>query len=144
VLHLVDHIRNELPSVDQSAIKTVVWKGNMIVLADAYRLSFVLESMLAYLLRVRAGKGSVVVKLRMLDTTVEVSMAGPARRHGPAPNLGQIVEDARTNIALAAGVLEEFSKNFGGSFKHYEPVQGREKLVLRLPAAVREPVQLSF
>jgi PAS domain-containing protein len=137
VLRALDHIRAELPAADQRAIKTVGSKGTMMVLVDAYRLTFILESMLAYLLRVRAGAGSIVVEVRTLDTMVEVSMAGPARKAGPGTNFGEAVEVARTDIALAATVLQQFAERFGGSFKHDEQVNRREKLILTLPLAAR-------
>jgi GAF domain-containing protein len=127
----LDQLVSELPLLERDTVKRSGAKKQTVVKADAYRLTFALSSMLAYLLRSRADAKPIEVSVRRVDKAVEISMTGPVQRSKAAEGLPALVEKTRTEIALGEGALKRMAGACGGAFERRRG-RGREKLLLRL------------
>jgi hypothetical protein len=130
----LDHILSELPALERRFIRISACKGQPPVNADPYQVLFALGSMLAYLLRSRSSAERIVIKVHRSDDAVEVAMTGAVRRTPRRGGLADLVEAARTRIALGENALTRIAKDHGGNFERRPQGPGRERLSLRLAA----------
>jgi GAF domain-containing protein len=135
VNRVLDYILSDLPKLESRSISKSIGKGRLLVNGDPYRVVFALGSMLAYLLRARASAKRIMIKARRRDGAIEVVMTGPVHRPSTAGELADLVEAARTQIALGEDALVRIAKNYGGNFDRRRQGKGRERLSLRLAAA---------
>jgi PAS domain S-box-containing protein len=129
---IVQHVVSELPKMAGDSVKTTVQSGQMVVLADTYRLLFALESMIAYLLRSRSSSETISIAVRRVDGFAEVAMSGPVQQASQLGEFARVVEATRTAIALGEEVLQQIIAAWGGKFKRRQTGQ-LESLSIRLP-----------
>jgi hypothetical protein len=129
----LDHILSELPGLDRDAIKLRI-QAPAAVRVDPYPVVFVLNSMVAYLLRSRSSTDPIEIELRKRDSAIEIAMAGSVQPNLTVGALAEVVEATRAEIALGKAALERIATEAGGSFDITSPVDGRERLTLRIPA----------
>jgi GAF domain-containing protein/nitrogen-specific signal transduction histidine kinase len=138
VLH---RVLSELPALNRRSVKLHFCEGDVLVLADPYRVLFAVSSILTYLLRSRADASSIKIKVEKVKPTVSrpamvaVSMSGPVPPVSPHGELESLVEETRTEIALGDSVLRRIAQECGGVFDRYREKNGRERLTLQIPAA---------
>jgi hypothetical protein len=130
----LDYILSELPALERRSIRVSAGKGQPLVNADPYQVLFALGSMLAYLLRSRASAERIVIKVHRAEGAVDVAMTGAVRQTPRRGRLADLVEAARTRIALGENALVRIAKDHGGNFERRPQGQGRERLCLRLAA----------
>src|SRR5262249_35601713 len=129
-----DHIVSELPTLERRSVRISAGKGQPLVNADPYQVLFALGSMLAYLLRSRASAERISIKVHRSECAVEIAMTGAVRRTRRQGKLGDLVEAARTRIALGENAITRIAKDHGGNFERRPQGAGRERLSLRLAA----------
>jgi GAF domain-containing protein len=131
---ILDHILGDLPKLERGAVDWTA-ASPAIARVDPYRVTFALNSMLAYLLRARAKGERIAISVRAEDGTLEIAMTGAVRLTSPQGELACLIERTRTRIALGQDALERMAREGGGSFERAPQPNGRERLSLRLAAA---------
>jgi hypothetical protein len=130
----IEHVLNGLPRLEREAV-SFRQDLSAVVSADPYQLLFALSSMLAYLLRARAGTERIVVSVRDARGAVEVAMSGAVPRSRVIGDLAAQVEATRMEIALGEDALVRIAKACGGDFERRQKPKAREQLCLRLALA---------
>jgi PAS domain S-box-containing protein len=126
-------ILDDLPKVSARPVRLRSKSASPVVFADAHRVHFALASMLAYLLRCRSSTAPITIKLRDVNGSIEVAMVATVRPLAEREALRQLVESARSQIALGEDVLERIAEQYGGSFERKDLPDGDVRLCFRLP-----------
>ncbi|MBB5049157.1 GAF domain-containing protein [Rhodopseudomonas rhenobacensis] len=129
----------DLPKSKVPAAKLQSGRTAPVVVADAHRVHFVLASMLAYLLRARSSTAPIAITLHELGHDVAVEMTGAVRALAEDEALRDLVESARSQIALGEDVLKRVAETYGGSFQREDLPQGHVRLRLQLPQVAPQP-----
>jgi PAS domain S-box-containing protein len=130
----VERILAQLPAADRETIELTPCKEPSAVSADPYRLTFALESMLAYLVRSRANSSHITLRISKPDpANIEVVMTGPVTPAEASGALERMVEATRTQIALGEDLLARIAAECGGTYSRKQESNERDRLSLRLP-----------
>ena len=129
---VLEQIWDELPDLAKSIIELEDSPKKTIVDADVYQVKFALESMLTYLLRLRADASTIKVGIRNVGPAIEVTMSGAVAPVDPQGAISKAVEAARSDIALGADLLKRIAYQ-----QHFvrERTNGHERLAIHFPAA---------
>jgi hypothetical protein len=107
----------------------------MLVVAPPFQMAFLVQSMLAYLLRSRSTDDPVGIRLYPEAGSAVIEMTGPVREIRSLPcDLGRAVESTRTEIALAESSLRRIVSEHGGTFARHLLPDRMQVLQARLPA----------
>jgi PAS domain S-box-containing protein len=132
---LVDQVLAELPVNDRNSTQYAVPAQPMLVVARPFQMAFLLQSMLAYLLRCRITDDPVNIRLHTNASNMVVEMTGPGRESRlPQSDLGRTLESTRTEIALAESSLRRIVSEHGGTFERHLRPDRMQVLEARLPA----------
>ena len=130
------HVLDGLPESDREIIDWKPAEASTIVSADPYRLLFVLESMLTYLLRSRASANRITIKESQSgNKAVQVVMEGPVAPVETNGELERIVEETRMEIALGEPLLKKIAGECGGTFVRQPKAPDQEQLIISMKEA---------
>lgn len=136
VNRVIEYILAELPKGERAMVKLASADEPLWVTAASYRLLFALESMLAYLVRLRASAAPITIEVSAAARKyVDVVLTGPVLAAQPNGELETLVEAMRTEIALGERLLGKIATESEGSFKRQRLADNRERLSLRLKLA---------
>jgi hypothetical protein len=126
-------ILDDLPKVSAQPVRLRSKSVAPVVFADAHRVHFALTSMLTYLLRCRSSTAPITIALSDVNGGIEVAMVAKVRPLVEGEALRQLVESARSQIALGEDVLERIAERYDGSFQRKDLPDGDVCLCIRLP-----------
>lgn len=133
---VIEYILAELPKGERGMVKLEGGDEPLWVMAASYRLLFALESMLAYLMRLRASAAPITIEVGVAGRNyVDIVLTGSVRGELPNGELEVLVEAMRTEIALGERLLEKIAGESGGSFRRRRLKGNHEQLSLRLKLA---------
>jgi PAS domain S-box-containing protein len=136
VMPVIQYILAELPEGERATVKLAPVDEPLWVTAASYRLLFALESMLAYLVRLRASAAPITIDVGVATGKhVDIVMTGQVHTAEPNGELEKLVEAMRTEIALGERLLGKIARECGGNFKRQRQGDNQEQLSLRLKLA---------
>ncbi|UKJ76870.1 PAS domain-containing protein [Azospirillum brasilense] len=138
---LVEEIIASLPSIDAEAVDLEFDTTDGIVRADPFQISFVIETILSYLLRNLPDEAKVTIGIQKKDNDLILCIEGPLPTESNAePENGTI--DARTalararlraELALGEATIRRFVQRNQGEYRAPEPSAEVGSFEIRLP-----------